>query len=207
MPIVGTPVDLALSGWDDAPVEGPVFALGDVEADADVRFSATGNGRLVAPVGNGLWRRAPWPVRDWLFDLAEPPAEGGGALVVGAPEVAVGLRALGRTVEARERLDVEALRAAAVVVLADRHGALPAHAMCVLAARRILVADVDDEVTFGLQPGIEFFRGASVAEAVERANTALLHADVMAPLRVLGAHAAREHRASLVYPRLAGDLP
>ena len=84
MPVVGSQEDRALSGWDEAPADGPVFALGDVQAaSADVRFAGAGTGRLVAPHGDGLWRRAPRPVRDELFAL--PPAADPDAVLVIAP--------------------------------------------------------------------------------------------------------------------------
>jgi hypothetical protein len=190
MPVVGSPEDLALSGWDGAPADGPVFALGDT--DGDVRFAATGNGRLIAPAGDRLWRRAPWPVRDALFEL--PPADDPSAvLVVGqeAPEWAT----------VAPRLTLEALQAAAVVVLTDG----PRLAMCVLAARRVLVTD-DTGPTFGLQSGIEFLGASTPDQAMERANTARRHPRATASLKAMGARAAREHRASLVYPRLTADL-
>jgi hypothetical protein len=200
MPVVGSPEDLALSGWDAAPEDGPLFALGDVDARADVRFASSGDGRLVAPAGDGLWRRAPWPAHDALFDLP-PAADAGAVLVLGSDDIADRLGA------ARAgRLTLEALREAAVVVLLGGDGALPAQAPCVLAARRVLVTDAA-EATFGLQSGIEFLGAAGADGLAERANTARLHPRAMAALRAMGARAAREHRASLVYPRLIADLP
>jgi hypothetical protein len=210
MPVVGSPEDLALSGWDAAPEDGPVFALGAAEAGrADVRFASSGDGRLIAPTGERLWRRAPWPANDALFEL--PPAEDSGAvLVVGsseaADEVADRLRADGAAVATADRLTVDDLRGAAVVVLGGTGGALPAHAPCVLAARRVLVTDAT-EITFGLQSGIDFLGAQSPDAAAERANTARLHPRAMASLRAMGARAAREHRAAVVYPRLIADLP
>ena len=193
MPVVGSPEDLALSGWDAAPADGPVFALGDALASVvDVRFAATGDGRLIAPGGDGLWRRAPWPVHDALFELP-PPEDPGAVLVVGpaAPDYAT----------AAPRLTIEALQTAAVVVLTEG----PRLAMCVLAARRILITD-DTGPTFGLQSGIEFLGAPTPDQAMERANTARLHPRATASLKAMGARAAREHRASLVYPRLTADL-
>jgi hypothetical protein len=205
MPVVGSRDDLALSGWDDAPEGGPVFALGDVQTDrVDVRFASSGNGKLIAPSGDGLWRRAPWPVNDALFDL--PPAPDSAAvLVVGDDEIAARVRAEGAEVAAAPRLTVAALEQAAVVVLAGGDGALPAHAFCVLAARRVLVTDATGP-TFGLQSGIEFLAARSTDEAVEQANLARLHPRATAPLRTMGVRAAREQRASLVYARLTDDL-
>lgn len=213
MRIAGGVEDLALSGWDGAGDDGPLFVLGEgarVGAqEGDVRLALRGDGgsgRVVAPAGDGLWRRAPWPARDALLDL-ELPAVAGRVLVVGAPaEVAEQLRAAEADVDERERLTVDGLRAADVVVLFGGHGALPAHALCVLAARRVLVTDATD-VAFGLQNGIEFLLARSADEAVERARMAVRYPDAVAALRVMGARAARDHRASVVYPRLAADLP
>jgi hypothetical protein len=217
MRVAGGAEEIALSGWDGGGADGPVFVLGEGRgqrteggaAPADVVFLERGRGadgaRVVAPAGDGLWRRAPWPVRDDLFDM-EPAADPRRVLVVGdGGDVAERLRAIGAAVEQRPRLDVDSLRTAAVVVLLGGHGALAAQAMCVLAARRVLVSDAT-EVTFGLQPGIEFLRAGFADEAVERANMAAVHPDAMASLRAYGARAAREHRASIVYPRLAADL-
>ena len=47
---------------------------------------------------------------------------------------------------------------------------------------------------------------ATPDEAVERAHLARIHPRATASLKAMGARAAREHRASLVYPRLAADL-
>lgn len=213
MPVVGSEEDLALCGWDAASEDGPVFALGGGR-EADVVFAehvrSVADGRVVAPTGEGLWRRAPWPVREALFDLSAP-GDSGAVLVVGdaaagRDEVAERLGAMGaRSVRAGERLTLAALKASAVVVLLAGHGALPAHAMCVLAARRSLVADAT-EVAFGLQGGIEFFSAANAAEAAERANIARVHPRAIAGLRAMGALAARRHAAAAVYERLAGDL-
>jgi hypothetical protein len=202
MPVIGSPDDLALSGWDDASEGGPVFALGDARAGrVDVRFASRGDGRLVAPAGGGLWRRAPWPVNDALFGLA-PAADTGAVLVVGGEEAATAdaLRDRGADVTTAPRLTVAALEGAAVVVLSGRE-----HAFCVLAARRVLVTDATGPA-FGLQSGIEFLGARSADEAVEQANLARQHPRAAAPLRTMGARAAREQRASLVYARMAADI-
>lgn len=180
MRIVGSEDDLALSGWEEAPPgEEPVFALGDVQG--------------------------PWPVDEAVFDL-EPPPDPRAVLVV-APEaesIAEQLTADGARAFAAPRLTLAGLRAAAVVVLIE-DGTLPVQAMAVLAARRVLITD-PGERTFGLQSGIEFLRATHAGEAIERANMAVVHPRAMAGLRAMGARAAGEHRASLVYPRLAADL-
>lgn len=174
----------------------------------NVRFlevGRPGSGRIVAPAGDGLWRRMPWPVAGAVFGL--PPAgDPRSVLVVGDDgEVARLLRGNDLNVASADALTIDALRAAAVVVLLAGHGALPAQAPAVLAARRVLIADAT-ETTFGLQSGIEFFQSRHAGEAVERATMACLHPQTTRAMRVMGAHAAREHRASVVYPRLAAAL-
>jgi hypothetical protein len=210
MPILGSTEDLALCGWDDAPADGPVFALGDAKAEAgaaDIRFAGRGDGRLIAPADSGgLWRLAPWPVRDALFDL--PPAADPSAVLIVAPEpvtIADALRDDGANVTTAARLTLDALEAAGVVVLLEDSALFPRLAPCVLAARRVLITD-GSGATFGLQPGIEFLNAPAPREAVERANLARLHPQATASLRVMGARAAKEHRASLIYPRLTADL-
>ena len=81
----GEPRALALAGLDGAD-GGPVVHLGAGGESADVVWrEGTADGgdgpRVIAQAGAGLWRCAPWPVRDELFELA-PPAERN-VLVVG----------------------------------------------------------------------------------------------------------------------------
>lgn len=210
MAVVGDQEDVALCGWQGAPAGGPVFALGAFPERPDVRFVAHPEGaappaeRIVAPAGEGLWRRAPWPVADELFDL-EPPADPSAVLVVAGPEVAGELRDNGATVAEAERLTLANLRAAGVVVLMGRDGAFPALGSCVLAARRVLVCGAT-EATFGMQADIEFLLARTAGEAVARADLARVHPPATGLMRVLGARAAREHRASVVYARLAAEL-
>ena len=74
--------DAELHGSPEASGDGPLVALGDARSDGDpplVRWldrpagADDGESKLViAPAGEGLWRRAPWPAADALFDL--PPA-------------------------------------------------------------------------------------------------------------------------------------
>jgi hypothetical protein len=154
--------------------------------------------------GGDVWRRMPYPVVDDAFELP-PPGDPGAVLVVGPEQVAARLRENGAHVSIAERLTYDGLRDAGVVVLLDGTGALPAEAMAVLAARRVLVADAG-KVTFGLQHGIEFLEAPSPEHAVERADIARVYPDAMRPLRVMGARAAREHRASVIYPRLRQEL-
>jgi len=151
-----------------------------------------------------VWRRMPYPVLDSVFELEAPP-EPGDVLVVGDEVVATRLRENGAPVSVADGLTLDGLRAAGVVVLLGGHGALPAESMAVLAARRVLVADAG-EVTFGLQPGIEFLGAATPEQAVERADIARVYPEAMRLLRAMGARAARDHRASVVYPRLRQEL-
>jgi hypothetical protein len=197
--VAGPQDALALAGWDGAGGDGPVVVL----RDGEPRTTGT-PGHAIGTAGPGLWRRTPWAVRDELFDLAGA-ADPQAVLVIGSDEIAEGLRANGAAVSTAATLSPAGLREASVVVLLAGHGALPANAMCVLAARRVLVTDAT-EVTFGLQTGIEFLLAASPDEAVERADIARVYPDAMHTLRVMGARAARDHRASIVYPRLAADL-
>jgi hypothetical protein len=197
--VAGAQGDLALAGWDGEGDQGPVLVLGE-----DGRRKTEDGDFVIGPVGDGLWRRMPWPVRDSVFDL-EPPPDPGAVLVVGDESVASRLRENGAAVDVAERLTLDGLRSAAVVVLLAGHGALPAASIAVLAARRVLVADAT-AVTFGLQDGIEFLRAGSADEAVARADLARVHPGAVRSLRVMGARAAREYRASSLYPRLAADL-
>jgi hypothetical protein len=179
-----------------------------------------GDGAVVAlgeaplPEGAGpavrwSWRRAPWPVADWLFGL--PPPEGGAALVVASDperrELFRGLlERLGAPARAAERLTVDDLRAAAVVLLPGEDGEpLPAHAMAVLAARRVLVTG-RCEPAFGLIPEVDWFPAAHHDDLVQYADSVLRYPDAFATPRALGALAAERHRASVVYRRLLVDL-
>jgi len=161
--------------------------------------------RVVAPAGDGLWRRMPWPAADQLFDLP-PAADARAVLVIGDDgSIAAGLRGNDLNVTTAEELTLDALQVAAVVVMIGGHGALPAQAPAALAARRVLVADAT-ETTFGLQSGIEFFQSQHAGEAIERATMACLHPNAVRPVRAMGARAALDHRASVIYPRLAEEL-
>jgi len=161
--------------------------------------------RVVAPAGEGVWRRMPWPVADDLFGL--PPTQDSLAVLVIGDDgsIAAGLRGNDLNVTTADELTFNALQAAAVVVMIGGHGALPAQAPAALAAGRVLVADAT-QTTFGLQSGIEFFQSQHAGEAIERATMACLHPDAVRPVRVMAARAARDHRASAVYPRLAEEL-
>ena len=208
----GEPRALALAGLDGA-AGGPVVHLGAGGERADVVWrEGTADGcdgpRVIAQGSAGLWRCAPWPVRDELFELA-PPVERN-VLVVGdepdRSQVSEWLdRHDGRLREADvlERGDLEEV---AVVVFAQPDGRpLPAPAFAVLAARRILVVR-KPSVFFGLLPGIDHLSARTAAGAAQLAAAAVLHWDAFAGVRAFGMIAAEPHRASTVYARLAHDL-
>ena len=151
----------------------------------------------------------PWPVARAVFALP-PPQPGAGALIAGGlaaerEEIAAGLRANGQRARTAYQLTLAGLRAAAVVVLPAAGDVLPARAMSVLGARRVLVAGPCSR-TFGLRPGIEFLHAAGAAEAVERAEGALVHPESTAALRAVGAVAARFHAADDAWERLRFDV-
>jgi hypothetical protein len=163
---------------------------------------------VIAQEGAGLWRRAPWPVRDDLFELALPAERN--VLVVGDEvdrgKVSEHLDVLDGRVLGAGALDRDALEQAAVVVFAqsDRRP-LPAPAFAVLASQRILVVR-NPSASFGLLRGIDHLAARTAAGAGELAAAAILHWDSFAAVRAFGTIAARPHRASAVYARLARDL-
>jgi len=208
----GEPRVLELSGLGTAESR-PVVHLGAGGEGADVLWrdgrAEGGRGqRVIAQEGPHLWRCAPWPVRDELFEL--PPPDDRNVLVVGPgsdrDQVSERLDELdGRVLEADvlERRDLEA---AAVVVFAQPEGRpLPAPAFAVLAARRILVVRTPS-VSFGLLPGIDHLSARTAAGAAQLAASAVLYWDAFAAIRALGLVAARPRRASTVYARLLRDL-
>ena len=206
---------------EGGPAEGgpPVVALGEFSAegvtpairwlDRVARADDAGAGLLVAPAGEGLWRRAPWPAADGLFDLPEAP--GAPALLVGAEaglREAVAERAAARGVALTraERLDAAALAAASCVILAESPGgALPARAFAVLAAGRLLIVPRLD-TTFGLEDGLDHLEFADPDEAVTAVEAFAADPDAFGRIRVWGRLKAEPRRASVVYGRLAEDL-
>lgn len=204
----GDAEDLALAG--NGSDEGDyVVRFGEEGQPADVvwleRAPADGFDapRVIAPGGSGLWRRAPWPVNDDVFDL-RPPG-GPAVLLVGPPDAADEVAEyLGET-ERAERLTRSALEQAGIVVFAQAEDdPLPAPAFAVLAARRVLV--VREPVSFGLEPGVNHLSAETAAGTSELATSAVLHWEAFHSLRTFGRIAAEPHRASSVYARLAFDL-
>ena len=220
--VLGESRDLALAGPPDPrPEQAEAFvALGsaalpeEVAPERSVRLlrGAAPEGaseRLIAQAGDAAWRRSPWPAADALFELAAPLA--GDALVVDfRPER---LEVLGRLLGERalparlERaLTIERLKSAAVVIFPTFPGEpLPAEAMQVLAARRVLVTGLC-EPSFGLISEVDWFPGEREDDLVQYAEAALRSPRAFELPRAMGALAARPHRASLAYARLAGEL-
>jgi hypothetical protein len=233
--IVAGPAAAGLAGldgvfeWGEAATDADfVIALGAAEAsgrEADVRWrgDAPANGavRLIATAGDGLWSRAPWPVRDDLFEL-EPPGSDAGLLLVTDDEErdATLLEKLaGRGIATRTapELSGEALAAAAAVAFPPRpdgdgeyapgarQEAAPAAAFAALAARRALVAP-RAAVTFGLHAGVDHLAASTDDDVVQWADALLGSPELLAPQLALGRIAAERQRASVVYARLVADL-
>jgi hypothetical protein len=215
--VVGESEDTSLAGLPDA--DGRlVIALGAAPAreslpavrwlDGMPRGQDLPAERTIAPAGDGLWRVAPWPAADALFEL--DAAAGGVSIVVGAGEAAatVAERAAARdvVVELVERLDADRLAEAACVVLPDAPGAaLPARAFAVLAARRVLIAP-RIETAFGLEDGLDHVEFADPDEAVTLVEAYRRAPEAFARITAWGRAKAETQRASVVYGRLAQDL-
>jgi hypothetical protein len=199
----------------DGPVpDGLTVAFGEEPAEAEgavVRFAAGGAehaGELtIAPQGAGLWRRAPWPAADALFDLAAP-ADGPAALVVD-PDAARGaalcerLAAHGLSPTDAPRLRLADLTRAAIVVFAD-DGGFPALAPAACAAGRLVIVRRPAPL-FGWQDGVDCFV-ADGDRAVVLAQTAARAPRAFDIVRAMARLTARAHRASADYERLALDL-
>lgn len=219
--IVAEPEDASLAGPPDGAdgADGLVVALG-AAAGGDpmptVRWLDRAPSaedppaeRLMAPTGDGLWRVAPWPAADALFELDTPV----GDLVIAAGEdagVAVAVAecaaARGVAIELVERLDASRLAEVACVVLADSPaGALPARAFAVLAARRLLIVP-RLETTFGLEDGLDHVEFADPDEAVTLVEAYRRAPEAFARVTAWGRVKAEAQRASVVYGRLAEDL-
>lgn len=219
MKVTGSEHDLALAGTaaGDADV---VVTLRSGErpdgartwlvwaADAAGAAAAAAADRVLAPAGDGLWRRAPWPVADRVFDLPAADPHAGVVVAEGSSgaraEAVAGLADRGIAADAVEQLNIDALRAARVVVLlGDRH--LPAVGMTVPAAGRLLVT-VGCETSFGLVAGSDHLAADSVEMAATLVQVGLDQWAALTPMRELGRRAAERHRASAVYRRVLEDL-
>jgi hypothetical protein len=241
--IVADPAAAGVAGldgsfhWGEATTVAPgaplreadlVVVLGSADAggrEPDVRWldaappAAPTADRLVAPRGEGLWSRAPWPVRDELFDVG-PPEPGAGLLVVTADEERDALlleKLAGRDLPVRTAaaLTADALTGAAIVAFppeADgdavpgaRQEAAPVAVFPVIAARRLLIAP-RARATFGLLPGVDHLAASTDDDVVQYADALHAFPEAFAPQVALGRIAAERQRASTVYGRLVADL-
>ena len=222
--LAATPADASLVGAPDLG-SGPVVALGDHDGggtSVQVRWldrppgpdehpGAGGqpSGRLIAPAGKRLWRVAPWPAADALFEL--PPAQGGATILTGADAgvrdaVAERAAARGVALDQVDVLDAEALGAASCVILAEAPGgALPARSLAVLAARRLLIVP-RLSTSLGLEDGLDHLEFADPDEAVTYVEAYRGAPDAFARITAWGRVKAEPQRASVAYARLAHDL-
>ncbi len=199
----GTVPDSLTVAFGDHPAAGCDGVL--------VRFAhAPGEGAelRVAPSGDGLWRRAPWPAADALFDVSAP-VDGAAVLVVHGDEGrrvehAAKLTAHGLTPSHAPRLRRVDLESVATVIFLHDDRGFPALAPAACAAARLVIVQ-RPEPLFGLQDGVDCFvadddRSIVLAQTAARASQAF---DVM---RSLARLAVRSQRASALYERLALDL-
>lgn len=203
---------------DDRPlVEGLVpagltVAFGVEPAEgAAIRFGARqlgGGERLIAPAGDGLWRRAPWPAADALFDLALPAADAPALVVDGD---AARRAELGRLLEEHgvgarlaDRLRRADLEVAGTVVFASEDG-FPETLPAVAAAGRLAVLRAATPA-FGWQDGIDCLVALDANELVVLSQAASLRPPAFDALRRMARLTARASRASDVYARLAFDI-
>jgi len=218
--VIAEPGDAGLAGGSPpaAPAGGPVVALGDVAVadppavrwlDRPPRSGDAPDQRVIAPSGDGLWRSAPWPAADALFEFGDDAS--GTVLLTGGDE---GLRAAiahaassrGLDVEPIEQLTRDALAGAAVVVIAESPaGALPARAFAVLAARRVLLVP-RIERTFGLEDGLDHLEFSGPDEAVTLLEAHARNPGAFARVLTWGRRKAESQRASVLFARLAADL-
>jgi hypothetical protein len=166
--------------------------------------------RVIAQGGPGLWRQAPWPVNDRVFELPAAAAGAGALICAGTErhkrEIAERLEERGVPVAVAERLTLAGLRDSAVVVLAvESAEPLPAEALSVLAAGRVLVT-ARCRPSFGLQAGLDHHAAEPGHEAVGYADAAVKYPRAFERMRVWGRLAAERHRASVVYGGLVTDL-
>ena len=212
--------DLALAGLDDdgEAAEGAITVAFGPGHDADIVFSRTGAatevvtaaGRVVATGSGATWRRAPWPVRDSIFDLTPPTDPRSVLLVGGDPEdVDVAAAEAARTGASPRHVDELTrgdLEAAACVIFA-RKAEQPFHpATFAAAAAGRLVLTGRTTRTFGLLDGIDCLASEDAGALGRWAGDAARYPDAFHEIRVWGRHAAERHRASLIYPRMLADL-
>jgi hypothetical protein len=210
-------VTLAASADDRLLVAGVVpdgitvaFAREPADAAA-VRFGdarVVPSDLLVAPTGEGVWRRSPWPAADDLFSLPLPGAEATTLVVEPVAsrrdEAAAMLRARGVDVAVSERLSRVALERVATVVFLD-DTAFPALVPAVAAAGRLPILP-DVAPLFGWQDGIDCLVGPDLARLAELVVLAGRRPRAFDPIRAMGRLTARPYRASDLYSRLALDV-
>jgi hypothetical protein len=219
----GNPDAVALCGLADAPAQPELtVVLGEVRA-GEVPDSpwllwcegrpgehvASPPARLLAQDGEGLWRRAPWPVADAIFDL-ELPADPAVAVAVEDEKrrtrLVDRLTSDGAKTFECERLTPSVLRQSSVVIAASASASLfPARAFAAAAARRVLVLD-ELPVSFGLLPGRDHVQARDDDEVCQAAMSVVRHPRAFHWMRSLGTIAAERQRSSLVYARLVTDL-
>jgi hypothetical protein len=210
-------VTLAASADDRLLVAGGVpdgftvaFAR-EPAAGVTVRFGdarVTPGDLLVAPAGEDLWRRSPWPAADELFSLPRPGVEAStlvvDPVVARRDEAAAMLRVRGVDVVAAARLSRAELERAATVVFLD-DTAFPALVPAVAAAGRLtILAGV--EPLFGWQDGIDCLVGSDLARLAELVVLVGHRPRTFDPIRAMGRLTARPYRASDLYSRLALDV-
>jgi hypothetical protein len=200
---------------DDRPLvdgvvpEGFGVAFGAEPADgATVRFAAERvrpGELLVAPGGDGLWRRSPWPARDALFELAAPEPSAP-VLVVGArsEEALDALRALDVAAVGADRLRWHELERAGTVVFVEA-GGFPPLVPAAAAAGRLVVL-LDAEPLFGWQDGVDCMVATDAAKLARGVAAAVRRPRAFDALRAMARLAARPYRASDLYARLALDV-
>lgn len=178
---------------------------------AAVRFAdarVVSSDLLVAPAGERLWRRSPWPAADDLFSLPLPGAEATTLVVEPVAsrrdEAAAMLQERGVDVAVTARLSRAELERAATVVFLD-DAAFPALAPAVSAAGRLPILP-GVEPLFGWQDGIDCLVGPDLARLAELAVLAGRRPRAFDPVREMGRLTARPYRASDLYSRLALDV-
>jgi hypothetical protein len=197
---------------EGAVPEGVTFAFGDAPAEGvTIRFGtrrlALGE-RLVAPDGADLWRRAPWPAADELFELALPPPDASALVVDADParraEVGRLLQEHGVVARLADRLRRADLEAADTVVYPDEDGFPPTLPAVAAAGRLVVLREATP--AFGWQDGIDCLVALDSDELIVLAQAAALRPVAFDPLRRMARLTARASRASDVYTRLAFDV-
>lgn len=165
--------------------------------------------RVIAQDGEGLWRRAPWPVADALFGVQPPPTAA--PVLVLAPaertaEAVALLEAYGVPAASASRLTRAALEASIGVICVAAPGTpTPAWVMAPLAARRVLVR-VGGSADFGLQAGIDHLAVDALEQAASLAGALVAEPRAFDGVRAFGALTAERHRASTVFARMLTDV-